>query len=212
MSLAEQFQEIEAQLPEDWNEARLRLTARDERNGERAAQLLAPAGAGRHGRVITFDTARRVGAPVPGLVRRLLRGLDLERIDGELEVVSMTKSERPAETPQSFAADWEEQVAGLPPDWSDLYCEVELDSSDYLERAALLMAPLNPARVGAERGFRFRCARRFGYGAAPDMVRRCLERLDDEGIRGRVRILQALSDTKPYYTQGPVWHVGGKTA
>ena len=42
------------------------------------------------------------------------------------------------------------------------------------------------------------------------MVRRCLQRLDDEGLRGHVRILRALADTKPYYTQGPVWYVDGR--
>jgi hypothetical protein len=43
------------------------------------------------------------------------------------------------------------------------------------------------------------------------MVHRCLERLDEEGIRGRVRILRALSDTQPVGTQGPVWRVGGRS-
>jgi hypothetical protein len=99
----------------------------------------------------------------------------------------------------------------LPDDWSDIYAEVELASTDYLERAALLMAPLNPARYGGKPGFRFRCARRFGYGASPQMVRRCLERLDEEGIRGNVRVLRVLSDTEPVYTQGPVWYVGGRS-
>jgi hypothetical protein len=101
-------------------------------------------------------------------------------------------------------------VAGLPPDWSDLYAEVELTSTDYLDRAALLLAPVNPARYGDTPGFRFRVARRFGYGASPEMTRRCFERLEEEGVRGEVRILRALSDTKPVATQGPVWYVGGR--
>ena len=42
------------------------------------------------------------------------------------------------------------------------------------------------------------------------MARRCFERLDEEGIRGTLRILRVLSDTKPVDTQGPVWYVGGK--
>jgi hypothetical protein len=57
---------------------------------------------------------------------------------------------------------------------------------------------------------RFRVARRFGYGASAEMARRCLERLDDSGIPGQLRVLHALSDTKPVYTQGPVWYVGGR--
>jgi hypothetical protein len=85
---------------------------------------------------------------------------------------------------------------------------VELDSSDFLDRGALLMAPLNPSRYGDAVGFRFR-AGRYGYGAAPEMTRRCLERLDTEGIGARVTIVHALADTKPVMTQGPVWYLDG---
>ena len=42
------------------------------------------------------------------------------------------------------------------------------------------------------------------------MTHRCLERLDGERISGSFRVLRALSDTKPVYTQGPVWYVGGR--
>ena len=84
-------------------------------------------------------------------------------------------------------------------------------STDWLDRAALLMAPVNPARYGGEPGFRFRVARTFGYGASAEMTRRCLERVDDEGIRGVLRILRVLSDTDPVSTQGPVWYVEGRS-
>jgi hypothetical protein len=43
------------------------------------------------------------------------------------------------------------------------------------------------------------------------MVARCLTRCDDDGIRGTVHVLWALSDTHPAYTQGPVWQLDGKT-
>jgi len=42
------------------------------------------------------------------------------------------------------------------------------------------------------------------------MVERCLQRLDERDIPADVRVLRALSDTKPVGTQGPVWYVGGK--
>ena len=42
------------------------------------------------------------------------------------------------------------------------------------------------------------------------MVRRCFARLDEAGIRGEVRILQAFSDSYPAKTQGPVWYQAGK--
>ena len=50
-----------------------------------------------------------------------------------------------------------------------------------------------------------------GYGASPGMVRRCLERCDEDGIAGRVHVLRALSDTRPVQTQGPVWQIAGRT-
>ena len=93
--------------------------------------------------------------------------------------------------------------AALPADWSDVYAELELDSSDYLERGALLLAPVNPARVKGRLAYRFRVARRYGYGASGEMTQRCLERLDGERITGRFRVLWALSDTKPVYTRAP---------
>jgi hypothetical protein len=42
------------------------------------------------------------------------------------------------------------------------------------------------------------------------MTRRCLARLDEAGINGRLMILWALSDTKAVATQGPVWYVEGR--
>ena len=42
------------------------------------------------------------------------------------------------------------------------------------------------------------------------MVRRCLERLDDAGIPGEVHVVEAMSDSHPVGTQGPVWYVAGK--
>ena len=102
-------------------------------------------------------------------------------------------------------------LAALPPDWSDVYAEVQLDSTDYLEPAALQLAPVNPARYGGATGFRFRCARTFGYGASPEVAARCLQRCDEAGITGSVMILRALSDTYPVATQGPVWYIGGRS-
>ncbi|HWL32056.1 MAG TPA: hypothetical protein VNP89_00505, partial [Gaiellaceae bacterium] len=73
-----------------------------------------------------------------------------------------------------------------------------------------LLAPVNPTRVPGRSAFRFRVARRFGYGASPQMTRRCLERLDAEGIPARLTLLHVLSDTHNVATQGPVWRVAGK--
>ena len=211
VALVDEWRAIEESLPEGWESARLRLIVADRSRVERAAALLGPANPGRYGSFVTFDVARRGEGPSPNLVRRLLARLDAEGINGTLDAVGVEEIAAATAAPgTSLARHWQHHLDELPEDWSDLYGEVELASSDYLERAALLLAPVNPSRVPERSAFRFRVARRFGYGASPEMTHRCFERLDAETIRGTMRILWALSDTKPVYTQGPVWYVGGR--
>ena len=212
MALVDQWRRIEQGLPAGWTDARLELTVAEEAHANRAAALLGPLTPGRVGSRVRFATGRRGAGPGPEAIRRLLRLLDGEGIDGRLELLgSRQASEAPPAPPRkSLAETWDEALASLPQDWSDLYCELELTSSDHLNRAALLAAPLNPAHLGSTPGFRFRAARRFGYGASQEMARRCLQRLDEDGIPGELRILRVLSDTRPVGTQGPVWYVGGK--
>jgi hypothetical protein len=213
--LAAQWAEKRAGLPSDFGETRLRLKVRDEGQATRASALLAPLFAGRSGTEISFVCTGHAGPQSDEIVRRLLDRLDREGIWGELELVSVSPAEpaEPGEAPFEsvpLAPAWEEAVAELPPDWTDLSAEVALTSSDHLGPAALRLSPLNPARDGDRFAFRFRSSRTFGYGVPAPMVRRCLERLDEAGIPGRVRILRALSDTKPVQTQGPVWYTGGR--
>jgi hypothetical protein len=210
VSLTEQWGEIVERLPENWADARLELRVGDDARCDRAAALLGPAMPGRFGKRIRFTAARRGGLGLDN-IRRLLRLIDDEGIEGDLELLATGEPvDAPPTSRPTLAASWEAALEALPDDWSDLYCELELRSSDHLERAALLMAPVNPARYGGTPGFRFRCAKRFGYGASAQMARRSLERLDEDGIRGEVRVLRALSDTDPVGTQGPVWYVGGR--
>jgi hypothetical protein len=164
------------------------------------------------GRKIRFEASRSGDGVGPEAVSRMMRRLDDEGIGGALVLVSSDQAQpEPTLAQVSLAADWDAAIAVLPSDWSDLLCELGLTSSDHVERAALLIAPINPVPHNVGRpGFRFRAAHTFGYGAASGMVRRCLARLDEEGIPGEVRIVLALSDTHPVATQGPVWYVGGK--
>jgi hypothetical protein len=213
MPLVEQWNDVLQRLDPRWQDARLDLTLDDPAHESRALALLGPAAPGRAGKTVRFFATRGAGAGVgPEAVRRLLKRLDDERISGRLELVASDEAPpSPALARPSLAAEWDAAVGLLPSDWSDLLCELELTSTDHIERGALLVAPLNPVLGGTGRpGFRFRCAASFGYGASPGMVRRCLQRLDEENIPGEVRIVRALSDTHPVGTQGPVWYIGGK--
>jgi hypothetical protein len=212
MSLAEQWTGIESGLDPRWRDARLLLAVDDETHAERALALLGPAGPGRAGREIRFFAERTGGAIGPEAVRRMLRRIDAEGIEGTLTLVAFDEAPaEPAVSRPTLAAGWDAVVALLPSDWSDLLCELELTSTDHIEQGALLTAPLNPLQSGAGKpGFRFRVAHSAGYGASSGMVRRCLARLDEAGIPGEVRVLRALSDTHPVGTQGPVWMIGGR--
>ena len=208
-------------LPRGWTLAHVDLTLEESAEADRAALILAPATPGRSGGSFHFYVHGGAEglAPTPEIVRRVLGRLDDEGIRGRLKLVSQetAPSGPPAQRPErerrrhTLAAQWDELLQRLPSDWSDLYAEIEVDSSDFLDRGALLLAPVNPARFGGPLTLRFRCARVRGYGVAPEMARRCLERLDAERITGTVRALRVLSETQHVATQGPVWYVGGKS-
>lgn len=212
MGLADDFRGLLRTLPDEWAVARFAIRFSDPTSAARASSLLANVHAGRSGDTVRFGVDRREG----DAALRALGRLDRQGLRGTIELLgSQTVHEGPRlQAPArhtAFASQWDAAVAELPSDWSDVYGEVELLSSDHLQRAALLLSPVNPARDPGRPVFRFRCARTFGYGAAQEMVRRCLERLDAVDIRGRVRILHSLADTKPWSTQGPVWYVGGRS-
>jgi hypothetical protein len=219
LALAERFEEAVRGLPRGWERARVEVTVEEPEEADRAALILAPATPGRSG--VTFRLQVHSGperlAPTPETVRRVLARLDAAGIRGRLRLAGHEQRTEPspASAPtrgrRELAAQWDGLLSRLPPDWSDLYAEVELDSTDFLERGALLLAPVNPARHGDSGAFRFRAARDKGYGVAPVMARRCFERLDEERITGRVRALRVLSGTQLAATQGPVWLVGGRS-
>ena len=217
VTLGRQWRRIQTKLPEDWVHARLALAVTSPQRVDRATALLGPLTPGRAGNVVRFEVLRRGHAHSPAAVARAVGRLDAEQIRGTLELVGAQDAapagyERAAERAHDVpvAAAWDALMVDLPEDWSDVYAQVDLTSSDDLDPAAVALAPINPARYGSALTFRFRCARSFGYGAAPRMVRRCFERLDEAGIGGTVRILRVLSDTKPVGTQGPVWYDEGK--
>ena len=212
LPLVGQFNELERDLVDEWAELRLQLTVEEEARPERAAALLAPANPGRHGRIIRLTVDRRGPGIGPEALRRLLKRLDDDGIEGTLELRSVQEA-APEELrrKETLRDQWERSLTGVPSDWSDIYAQVRLDSTDYLERGALLLAPTNPARFGGPAALRFRSAHHFGYGVSPGMAARCFARCDEEGITGEVEILYVLSDTHPEATQGPVWLLGGRT-
>lgn len=213
MSLAGQWKALGSELPEGWSRADLRLELRDAETASRAASLLGPAQPFRvEPTVLRFGTARDGTAVGSDAVTRLLARLDDARIGGTLTLAGSERAAAREEREVTLLADsWAQALSGLPSDWSDLLAEIELLSSDYVERASVLCIQMNPRRDGTRTALRFRAARQAGYGVSPQMATRCLERCDAEQIRGSVTVLRSLSDTGHVGTQGPVWNIAGKT-
>ncbi len=212
MRAADQWALIEEGLGESWDEARLSFTP--EGAIADAAAILAPLGPGRSGTELRFHVNRTRSGPEK--VRNLLERLDRKRIWGTLTLLESSAAASmpaPAEAANApgLAQAWDDVVAKLSPGWSDLLCELELDSSDHVPRAALLGAPLNPTRNLEAIALRFRVSGKQGYGVSSGMARRCFERMDAGGITGRISVLHALSDAENAVTQGPVWRVAGRS-
>ena len=204
---------MESGLDPRWTEVTLSLAIHEAQARSRAAALLGPAGPGVASSEIRFTVSTRGAGIGPEGARRLLRRIDDEGIRGRLELLA-AQGARPLPEPatRSLAAEWQTALEVLPSDWSDLIAELELDSSADVDRGAVLCAPINPIQSTGRPGFRFRCASHRGYGASAGMVGRCLARLDEAGITGRVRITRALSDVHPLGTQGATFAVGRRPA
>ncbi len=215
MQAAEQWKLIERELGADWSEAHLMFAVEDPGTIGAAAAVLAPLGPGRAGNELRFQVRREGGGPEK--VRNLVGRLDRKRIWGTLALVGSHAETRAAparvepEEAVGLVESWDNALAELPPGWRDLLCELEVDSTDYLPRAALLGAPLNPTRNPEEIALRFRVSSGAGYGTSPGMARRCLERIEGDGITGRTRVLNVLSDTGNEATLGPVWRLAGRS-
>jgi hypothetical protein len=209
--LVDQWKTLGSELPEAWSSAELELKLEQRSEGELASRLLGPAQPYRpEPGVLRFRVARDGSAPSTDGIQRLLRRIDAERVHGKLTLVSTSTREVVPEAPgESLVAAWDRAAQSLPADWSHVLGEIEVRSTDYVDRTSLDCVPMNLRRVGDTNRLRFRAARVFGYGAAPSMIRRCFERCDSDGIKGTVRIVNAVSSSDPVGTQGPVWMTAG---
>jgi hypothetical protein len=87
---------------------------------------------------------------------------------------------------------WNRIESGLDPRWNDTRLVLTVDDDARAERAAALLGPAGPGRIG--RTIRFFTAH-GGAGVGPEAVRRLLQRIDDEGIAGTIELLS--SDEAP---------------
>ena len=167
MRAADQWARMEVELGPDWDDAHLSFTP--EGSTADAAAILAPlAQDGSDGS--SDSTSPATGAVASGF-GIFSRG-STPSVWGTLSLIESTQPMPAAGGPtprrSSLVNAWDDAVARLAPGWSDLLCELELDSSDHLPRAALLGAPMNPTRNPEAIALRFRVSGKQGAGLAGD--------------------------------------------
>ena len=138
MKLVDQWRTIEDALPPGWEDVRLTLTTEQPSDLPRAAQVLGSINVGKVGSALVFHVTRAGGVQGPQAAKRLFERLDNERTWCTLEQSRVELAETAPEQPhadagpsrRSVAESWDAALAPLPDDWTDLLCEIELESSD----------------------------------------------------------------------------------
>ena len=134
MSVAQQWNAIGSNLPEGWQRASLRLELRDRKAADAAAAMLGPTSPYRSApTVLLFPVALDGTAPSPDSIVRLLRRVPV----GTLSLSGSQAAPQTTATAREthLTAAWDAAIASLPPDWSDLFAEIQLTSTDFVERA-----------------------------------------------------------------------------
>jgi hypothetical protein len=89
----------------------------------------------------------------------------------------------------SLAADFQQVLDTLPPDWTDLEVDLRIEDEGRYVDTAVALSQVN-AQIYAEagQGWRLLVARSFGHAAAPETVMGVLAKLDGEGVRGEMAV------------------------
>jgi hypothetical protein len=93
----------------------------------------------------------------------------------------------------SLAADFTQILASLPPDWTDLEVDLRIDDQSQYVDSAVVLSQVN-AQVYQRPldGWQWRLlmAQSFGHAAAPETVAGVLEKLDEDGVSGEMRVAE----------------------
>jgi hypothetical protein len=94
----------------------------------------------------------------------------------------------------SLAADFQQILDTLPPDWTDLEVDVRIaDMSQYVDTATALTqvnAQVYQHPQADSRHWRLLVAHSFGHAAAAETVMGVLEKLDADGVAGELRMAE----------------------
>ena len=89
----------------------------------------------------------------------------------------------------SLAEDFNEMIAPLPDDWTDLEFDLRIfDESRYVDAAVVLVTCNAQPYSKHDWHWRLLVAHRFGHAAAPSAVHLALKLLDESGIEGELAL------------------------
>ena len=93
-----------------------------------------------------------------------------------------------------LAADFQQILATLPPDWTDLEVDMRIDDmSTYVDTATSLSqvnAQVYQHPQADQWHWRLLVAKSFGHAAAPESVKGVLAKLDADGVTGELRVAE----------------------
>lgn len=89
----------------------------------------------------------------------------------------------------SLAADFQQALHALPPDWTDLQIDLRIDDESRYVDAAVALSQVNAHPYSeADWHWRLLVAHSFGHAAAAESVAGVLAKLDREGIAGEMQL------------------------
>jgi hypothetical protein len=92
-----------------------------------------------------------------------------------------------------LAADFQQILGTLPPDWTDLEVDMRIEEeSQYVDTAVALSQVNAQVYQRPREGWQWRLlvAQSFGHAAAPETVLGVLVKLDEAGVRGELRVAE----------------------
>jgi predicted alpha/beta hydrolase family esterase len=92
-----------------------------------------------------------------------------------------------------LAADFQQILATLPPDWTDLEVDMRIEEeSQYVDTAVALSQVNAQVYQYPQEGWQWRLlvAHSFGHAAAAETVAGVLQKLDEGGVKGEMRVAE----------------------
>jgi hypothetical protein len=89
----------------------------------------------------------------------------------------------------SLAADFQQVLDSLPPDWTDLELDLRIDDESQYVDTAVAVSQVNAQPYSeADWHWRLLIAHSFGHAAAAESVMGVLQKLDADGVAGEMQV------------------------